>query len=65
MAGARYILTHLFSVLGALCCTAFLIGVILENRKRERGERDHRLEGPDADNLGDGKLTDVWNLSGM
>lgn len=36
-----------------LCCTAFLIGVMLENKRRDRGERDHRFEGPDADNLGD------------
>jgi MFS family permease len=37
----------------ALSCTVLLIGVILENRKRDRGERDYRLECEDADNLGD------------
>ena len=37
----------------ALCCTAFLFGVMWENRKRERGGRDDRLVGEDADNLGD------------
>lgn len=36
-----------------LCCTLFLFGVMLENRKRDRGERDGRLTEPDADNLGD------------
>lgn len=36
-----------------LACAALLFGVWRENRKRERGERDHRLEGDDADNLGD------------
>ncbi|KAF2168123.1 hypothetical protein M409DRAFT_65638 [Zasmidium cellare ATCC 36951] len=28
-------------------------GLVLENRKRARGERDYRLQGEDADNLGD------------
>jgi MFS family permease len=37
----------------ALSCTVLLIGVTLENRKRDRGERDYRLEEEDADNLGD------------
>ena len=37
----------------ALCCTAFLIGVRRENKKREHGGRDYGLEGEDADNLGD------------
>ena len=40
----------------AICCTVFLIGVMFENGKRERGERDHRLSGEDSDNLGDGEL---------
>jgi cyanate permease len=34
-------------------CTALFFLVKRENRKRERGERDHRLGGVDADNLGD------------
>ncbi|KAF2169761.1 hypothetical protein M409DRAFT_64778 [Zasmidium cellare ATCC 36951] len=37
----------------AAACLTLLIGNILENRKRERGERDWRLEEEDADNLGD------------
>lgn len=37
----------------ALACTVLLVGNILENRKRERGERDYRLGQEDADNLGD------------
>ncbi|PCD27071.1 hypothetical protein AU210_013486 [Fusarium oxysporum f. sp. radicis-cucumerinum] len=34
-------------------CTAFYFLAIRENKKRDRGERDHRLQGADADNLGD------------
>lgn len=34
-------------------CTALYVLAKSENRKRARGERDHRLEDPDADNLGD------------
>ncbi|KAF2738263.1 MFS general substrate transporter [Polyplosphaeria fusca] len=34
-------------------CVAMSILVKFENRKRERGERDHRLQEEDADNLGD------------
>lgn len=34
-------------------CTALFFLVKYENRKRERGERDSRLNEPDADNLGD------------
>ena len=37
----------------AVSCTVFLVGLMWENRKRDRGDTDHRLEGPDADNLGD------------
>ena len=37
----------------AAACLTLLIGNVWENRKRERGERDWRLEGEDADNLGD------------
>ncbi|KAF1843935.1 MFS general substrate transporter [Cucurbitaria berberidis CBS 394.84] len=34
-------------------CTGMYFLVNFENRKRERGERDSRLQEPDADNLGD------------
>lgn len=38
----------------ATACTVLYIGVKMENKKRDRGERDYRLEHPvDADNLGD------------
>lgn len=37
----------------AIFCTILYIGVIRENKKRDRGERDYRLQKPDADNLGD------------
>ena len=37
----------------ALACTAMFWFVGFENRKRERGERDTRLEEDDRDNLGD------------
>lgn len=36
-----------------IMCTVFLFGAWRENKKRERGGRDYRLEGEDADNLGD------------
>ncbi|KEQ99842.1 hypothetical protein AUEXF2481DRAFT_45783 [Aureobasidium subglaciale EXF-2481] len=36
-----------------LGCVGLFIGVLLENRKRDRGERDWRLSGEDVDNLGD------------
>lgn len=36
-----------------LGCTVLFAGVLWENRKRDRGERDHRLAWPDVDNLGD------------
>jgi sugar phosphate permease len=36
-----------------VACTGLFFLAKAENRKRERGERDHRLEGLDADNLGD------------
>ena len=41
--------------LTALGCTVFYVGLRLENRKRERGERDYRYNLPKAeqDNLGD------------
>jgi sugar phosphate permease len=43
---------------GAVCIVGFLTLVLmggfwLENRARDAGKRDHRLEAPDADNLGD------------
>lgn len=34
-------------------CTVFYFLAIRENKKRDRGERDHRLQGPHAMNLGD------------
>ncbi|CAJ2510593.1 Uu.00g062180.m01.CDS01 [Anthostomella pinea] len=37
----------------AAACTVLFLGVMRENAKRERGERDWRLREPDADNLGD------------
>jgi sugar phosphate permease len=37
----------------AISCTVLLVGVARENKKRERGERDWRLDEVDADNLGD------------
>ncbi|KAM0709966.1 hypothetical protein Q7P35_002328 [Cladosporium inversicolor] len=37
----------------AAACVVLLLGVRAENKKRDRGERDWRLNGPDADNLGD------------
>ncbi|KAF2033251.1 MFS general substrate transporter [Setomelanomma holmii] len=36
-----------------LACTGMFFLVKRENKKRDRGERDWRLEEPDADNLGD------------
>ncbi|KAH8892354.1 MFS general substrate transporter [Thozetella sp. PMI_491] len=37
----------------AAACTALYTYATLENKKRDRGERDSRLQEPDADNLGD------------
>ena len=37
----------------AICCTALLLGLMWENRLRDRGGRDYRLEEEDSDNLGD------------
>ena len=39
-----------------IACTAFLLGLWLENRKRDRGERDERFGLPteELENLGDG-----------
>jgi len=39
-------------ICGAACVVLF-VGVLWENRKRDRGERDWRLQGEDVDNLGD------------
>jgi len=36
-----------------ISCTLLYLLVGWENKKRERGERDYRLESTDADNLGD------------
>jgi dipeptide/tripeptide permease len=36
-----------------IACTALYFLVKIENKKRDKGERDWRLEEPDADNLGD------------
>lgn len=36
-----------------ISCTAFYFLAIRENKKRDRGQRDHRLQAADADNLGD------------
>ncbi|KAF2459345.1 major facilitator superfamily protein [Lineolata rhizophorae] len=37
----------------AVACTVLFFGVRRENKKRDRGERDYRLEYEDVDNLGD------------
>ena len=37
----------------AAACVVLLLGVRAENKKRDRGERDWRLDTADADNLGD------------
>lgn len=39
--------------MSALCSTILFWGVTRENKKRDRGERDYRLQAPDVDNLGD------------
>ncbi|RGP67580.1 hypothetical protein FSPOR_5767 [Fusarium sporotrichioides] len=36
-----------------ISCTFFYFLAIRENKKRDQGERDHRLQGPEATNLGD------------
>lgn len=36
-----------------ICCVILFLGVRRENKRRARGERDWRLGGADADNLGD------------
>jgi hypothetical protein len=41
-------------ILASFTATAFAIGLVMENKKRDRGERDYRLEDlREADNLGD------------
>ncbi|KAI0515168.1 major facilitator superfamily domain-containing protein [Xylaria bambusicola] len=42
-----------FLGLCALACTVLFFGIKRENKKRDRGERDYRLEKDDAHNLGD------------
>ena len=37
----------------AIASAVFLVGMRWENKRRDRSERDSRLEGPDGDNLGD------------
>jgi hypothetical protein len=37
----------------AIASTGLLLGLRAENKRRERGERDWRLDTPEADNLGD------------
>lgn len=37
----------------AAACTVLFFGVRAENKRRNRGERDHRLDEPEVDNLGD------------
>lgn len=36
-----------------LACTVMFFGVLRENKKRGRGERDERLQEPEVDNMGD------------
>jgi hypothetical protein len=40
-------------LLGIVLCTVFWYGLKLENKKRDRGERDYRLSLPEVNNLGD------------
>ncbi|KAI0399989.1 major facilitator superfamily domain-containing protein [Xylaria palmicola] len=42
-----------FLGLCAAACTTLFLGARRENQKRDRGERDYRLEKPEANNLGD------------
>jgi len=37
----------------AIASTVFLVGMKMENKRRDRGQRDALLEGPEGDNLGD------------
>ena len=48
-----YSVSLAFLWVSAACCTILFLGVRRENKKRDRGERDYRLQEPDADNLGD------------
>lgn len=36
-----------------IACTVMFFGVLRENKKRDRGEREGRLEEPDVGNMGD------------
>ncbi|KXJ93612.1 major facilitator superfamily domain-containing protein [Microdochium bolleyi] len=53
----RYVTGYAVSLgMMALCavsCTVMYIGLVRENKKRDRRERDYRLQDPDAHNLGD------------
>jgi len=40
-------------ILTGIAAVTFYIGLKRENAKRDAGERDDRLQLPDADNLGD------------
>jgi hypothetical protein len=40
-------------LLGMVLCTTFWYGLKLENKKRDRGERDYRLSLAEVNNLGD------------
>jgi sugar phosphate permease len=44
-----------FTWLGAIAATALFIGLRRENKKRDAGDRDHRLSGPrdEVENMGD------------
>lgn len=42
----------MLAVCGIACVTLYF-GLVRENKKRDRGEREYRLTGTDADNLGD------------
>ncbi|ETS80946.1 hypothetical protein PFICI_08475 [Pestalotiopsis fici W106-1] len=42
-------------------CTVLYVGVRVENKKRDRGDRDLRLEGEDVNNLGDDHPT--WRFT--
>ena len=42
-----------FMALCGLTQAGFFLALRRENRKRDRGERDHRLNDPDIGNMGD------------
>lgn len=57
------------SCLSAVASTVLLVGMTVENKRREQGKRDYRLESVDAENLGDShpdfryNTLMVWDLS--